>query len=53
MVDCPQCNVPLEPRGEFGSFSRFESIVLYQCPKCKTVELRARQYKTDVRVTYP
>ncbi len=37
-----------------GEISDDGSIIFYQCPKCKNVEIRARLYvENGLRMTYP
>ncbi|MGD6852546.1 MAG: hypothetical protein ACQCN6_10855 [Candidatus Bathyarchaeia archaeon] len=36
-----------------GEISEDGTIVFYQCPNCKNVELHNKQYSNDLRLTYP
>ena len=50
---CPQCDTPMEFKGEVEDFSQDGSTIFYQCPKCKSIKLYARQYNRELRTEYP
>jgi Zn-finger nucleic acid-binding protein len=50
MHKCPQCKITMETRGEI---SDEDDIVVYQCPKCKNVELNTAYSENQFRMSYP
>ncbi|MCW4028812.1 MAG: hypothetical protein NWE92_04105 [Candidatus Bathyarchaeota archaeon] len=50
MYKCQYCSSKMESKGEITEDG---SIVFYQCPKCKNVELHAPENATGLRLTYP
>lgn len=50
MHKCSECKTEMEFKAEISSE---EGLLFFQCPNCKNVELRVRQYESDLRMSYP
>ena len=52
MHECPKCGTEMEAKSEIEDSSQLQST-LFQCPKCKNIELMARQSNHWFRLDYP
>jgi DNA-directed RNA polymerase subunit M/transcription elongation factor TFIIS len=52
MHKCPKCGTEMEAKGELEDSSEQQSIFL-QCPKCKNIELKAKQFNHWFSLDYP
>lgn len=50
MYKCKECDIVMASKGEI---SEDGTIIFYQCPKCKNVELHTKQYSGGISLTYP
>jgi len=52
MYKCPQCGTGMEAKGELEDSSQPQKTV-FQCPKCKNIELLAKHFNNWFRLDYP
>jgi len=52
MYKCPQFGTGMEAKGELEDSSQPQKTV-FQCPKCKNIELLAKHFNNWFRLDYP
>ena len=43
----------MELKGAVEGFSDDGSIIFYQCPNCKNIQIYAKQFNNQMRMAYP
>jgi len=52
MHKCPRCGTEMEAKGELEDSNQVQSTV-FQCSKCKNIEITTRQFNDWFRLEYP
>jgi DNA-directed RNA polymerase subunit M/transcription elongation factor TFIIS len=54
MFKCPKCASFMKLKGKYIEAEQFDrEKIIYQCSKCKNVELTWKPYTSALRMTYP
>lgn len=50
---CPKCKTEMKPKGSVEDASEAGTVIVFQCPECKNVEMRWKECDSEFRMTYP